>query len=124
RTEARATRAAWKLAAGQSNHYPVPDEHLPLLDYYGSVYGPGPLILFHQLEVLYSRDAVLGALRMLLGHPRAASVADVQHALEMTGHTVDPANDALVYEAAPAGTMVSEPPPSLDFDPFRAPPAR
>jgi len=77
------TAAAWKVFSKTSRFHLVPDERPPLLTYYGDVYGPGPLILFRQLEVMYSRAAVLEALDALIGtgEPRALSVADVEGAL-------------------------------------------
>ncbi|MCA9679882.1 MAG: hypothetical protein KC464_32930, partial [Myxococcales bacterium] len=81
---AQRTALAWKSFAVGAAFYPVPEEHPPLLDYYGEVYGPGPMILFRQLEALASRDAVIAALQELLGRPHAISVADVRAALEDT----------------------------------------
>jgi aminopeptidase N len=79
---AKTTALAWKSFANGADYYPVPEEEPPLLDYYGHVYGPGPMILFRQLEALFSRDDVLTALTMLLGSERAIGVDDVQAALE------------------------------------------
>ncbi len=84
RTDASATLESWRASAGTADHYPVPDEELPLVSYYGSAYGPGPMILFRQLEVMFSRRQVLDALSMLLGRERALSVDDVRAALEAT----------------------------------------
>ena len=39
--------------------FPVPGDKPALFDYYGDVYGPGPMVLFRQLEVLTSREQVL-----------------------------------------------------------------
>jgi len=80
------TAKAWKAFAQGAAYFPVPeDEPKPaLLDYYGEVYGPGPMILFRQVEALRSRTDVLAAIRMLLGQQRTLSVADVQAALETT----------------------------------------
>jgi aminopeptidase N len=62
----------------------VPEEEPPLLDYYGDVYGPGPMILFRQIEGLYGREAVMAALAELIGgdEPAARSIEDVEAALE------------------------------------------
>ena len=84
RDEARTTLSVWRDAAGRADHYPAPDEDIPLLSYYGSVYGPGPMILFRQVEVMFSRRQVMDALRMLLGRPQALSLDDVRAALEQT----------------------------------------
>ena len=76
------TAQTWKVSAWIAATYPVPATPQPLLSYYNAAYGPGPMILFRQLEVLYSRDAVVGALRHLLGSAHAISVDDVRAALE------------------------------------------
>lgn len=78
---AQTTAAAWKLFSGAAQFHPVPAEAPPLLDYYGDVYGPGPMILFRQLEVMFSREQVMAAIAELLGE-RVIGVADVQAALE------------------------------------------
>jgi len=59
----------------------VPLDQPALFDYYTDVYGPGPMVLFHQLEVLSSRDAVLAALHEVLGTPHALSVDELVAAL-------------------------------------------
>jgi len=82
---AAATRAYWKADSNVPNgYYPVPeDDPKPaLVDYYGYVYGPGPMILFKQIEMLSSRDAVLTALESVLGTERALTVGEVEDALE------------------------------------------
>lgn len=76
------TLRQWRDAASRATRYPIPDEPLALLDYYGSAYGPGPLVLLRQLEVMTSRRQVMEALRALLGRERALSVDDVRAALE------------------------------------------
>jgi aminopeptidase N len=83
-TVALSTARAWKSFAAGAAFHPVPEERPPLLDYYGEVYGPGPMVLFRQLEGLFSRAAILDALATLLGAPRALSVDDVRLALEAT----------------------------------------
>lgn len=79
---ARLTLTQWRDAAERADHYAVPDEDLPLLSFYGSAYGPGPMILFRQLEVMTSRRQVMTALQALLGRERALTVDDVRMALE------------------------------------------
>jgi aminopeptidase N len=92
------TARAWKGFANNAAWWPVPAEQPPLLDYYGDVYGSGPLVLFRQLEGLFSRDQVMAALADLLGAPRAIGVADVQAALELhTGVELGGYFDAWVY---------------------------
>lgn len=82
RGDASATLASWRAASGTADHYPAPVEDLPLVSFYGSAYGPGPMILFRQLEVMFSRRQVLAALRTLLGRERALTIDDVRVALE------------------------------------------
>ena len=83
-TEARALTTArlWKDSARALRFHPVPTGDVAINDFYGSAYGPGPMVLFRQLEVRYSRAAVMGALQDLLGRPRAISLDDVRRALE------------------------------------------
>jgi len=78
------TATAWKAFSNGSGFYPVPMEKPELFLYYGDVYGPGPMILFRQLEALSSRAQVLDALKIVLGTPRALSVDELLAALEMT----------------------------------------
>jgi aminopeptidase N len=87
---ARRTAGAWKGFSMSSAYYPVPMNMPALFDYYGHVYGPGPMILFRQLEVLTSRAQVLAAIQMVLGTQRALSVDEVVAALESsTGIELD-----------------------------------
>lgn len=78
------TNAYWKNASRGARYYPVPEDRPTLFDYYGFVYGPGPMVLFRQLEAMTSRQQVVDAIKMLLGRERAISVGDVQAALEAT----------------------------------------
>ena len=71
------TARYWKTAAQPALYYPVPGEKPELFNYYGDVYGEGPMILFHQLEGMYGRDAVIRALQNLLGKEHAIGVDDV-----------------------------------------------
>lgn len=90
--EALVTARAWKAFADGAAYYPVPEDspRPTLLQYYGEVYGPGPMILFRQLEVLTSRAQVIAGIAMVLGSERAISVADLQTALETsTGLDLD-----------------------------------
>ena len=75
------TVAYWKASAAGAQFYPVPGEKPALFDYYGDAYGPGPMILFRQIERLASREQVIAAMKTLLGAPRAISVDDVVAAL-------------------------------------------
>jgi aminopeptidase N len=75
------TAGVWKSLSNTSHYYPVPLDHPALFDYYGDVYGAGPMTLFRQLEVLSSRDAVIAALKSVLGTPRSLSVDQLLAAL-------------------------------------------
>ncbi|MGN6109100.1 MAG: M1 family aminopeptidase, partial [Kofleriaceae bacterium] len=79
---AASTAAAWKSFSRGVGYFPVPGDKPELFRYYGDVYGPGPMVLFRQLEVLSSREQVLAGLRSVLGRPRALSVDDLVAALE------------------------------------------
>lgn len=101
---ALATARLWKDSARALRFHPVPAGDAAIDDFYGSAYGPGPMVLFRQLEVRYSRDAVLGALGDLLGRPRALSLDDVRRALERrTGASLEAyVAGWLVGDGAPA----------------------
>jgi aminopeptidase N len=75
------TSAVWKSDSKVAKYWPVPLDQPALFTYYTDVYGPGPMVLFHQLEVLSSRDAVLAALHEVLGTPHALSVDELVDAL-------------------------------------------
>ena len=84
------TNQYWKAAARGARYYPVPGERPELFNYYGDVYGPGPMVLFRQLEAMTSRAQVVGGIKLLLGRERAVSIDDVQAALEAsTGLDLD-----------------------------------
>jgi aminopeptidase N len=98
----RATVSAWKSRGRFAAYFPVPtgEPRPTLLEYYGQVYSAGPMILFRQLEALYSRDAVIEALQSVLGSERALAVADLQAALEVaTGADLQNYFDTWVYGA-------------------------
>jgi len=80
------TSEIWKLDSGVAKYWPVPMDQPALFDYYGDVYGPGPMVLFRQLEVLTSREQVLAALKSVLGTPRALSVDELVEALARETH--------------------------------------
>ncbi len=81
---AKVTAAAWKGFSGPARYFPVPGDKPKLFDYYGDVYGPGPMVLFRQIEVLSSRQKVIAAIATLLGKPRALSVDEVIAALTLS----------------------------------------
>lgn len=96
------TAKAWKNWSLYAVYFPVPeDQPRPaLLSFYGDVYGPGPMVLFRQLERMYDRTAVIDALKALINTsaPRAISVEDVRLALEATtGADLSTYFDAWVY---------------------------
>jgi aminopeptidase N len=103
------TARAWRTFASASAYYPVPGERPELLHYYGDVYGPGPMILFRQVEAMFGRDAVIEALQSVLGAERALSVEDVRAALEQaTGADFATYFDRWVFgEGAPAWPQVT-----------------
>lgn len=79
---AAATLQVWRDASSALRHHPVPVTPVPLVDFYGSAYGPGPMVLFRQLEAFSDRARVLAGLRGVLGRPRALSVSDLRASLE------------------------------------------
>lgn len=92
----------WKRGSVGVGFYLVPGERPPLFSYYGDVYGPGPLILFRQLEVLSSRAQVLAALRDVLGSERTLSVDQIITALETrTGLDLTEYAAAWIYGMGP-----------------------
>jgi len=95
-----ATREYWDGISMFSQHYPRPtDEPPPAVQaFYGDVYGPGPMVLYVQLEALIGRDNVLKGIQLFLKDPGARSVADLQKALETTsGKDLQPYFDAWVF---------------------------
>lgn len=105
---AAATAAAWKSFSAEAAYFPSPGEKPPLLTYYGDVYGPGPMILFRQLERIHGRSAILAALAAVLGQPRALSLEDLRAALELaTGSELGAYFNAWIYgTGAPAWPTV------------------
>ncbi|WP_394824598.1 M1 family metallopeptidase [Pendulispora albinea] len=104
--EADMTRAYWDRVSLQSTHYPRPtDRPLPAVqDFYRDVYGPGPMVLYVQLEDLIGKDAVLDAIRLFLARPAARSVHDLRRTLErVSGEDLADYFDAWVFgEGKPA----------------------
>ncbi|MDB4957685.1 MAG: putative metallopeptidase [Myxococcales bacterium] len=76
------TALAWKGFGQAAKYFPVPGDKPQLFDYYGDVYGPGPMILFRQLEVLSSRAQVIAAIQSVLGTPHPLSVDELIAALQ------------------------------------------
>ncbi len=82
--EADATRVYWDGASlGAKYHVRPTDQPPPAVEkFYGDVYGPGPMLLFVQLEPLIGRPAVLSAIASFLHDPAARSVAELRTSLE------------------------------------------
>lgn len=82
--EAQSSLAYWDGIAPQAQFFVRPmDEPAPKVEtFYGDVYGPGPMILFVQLEDLLGREAVLEGITSFLAGGGVRSVADLQQALE------------------------------------------
>lgn len=76
--EAAATRAYWDSIAVNVDHRPRPTDDPAVQDFYGDVYGSGPMVLFLQLEPLLGRAAVLSGIKAFLAQPGARSVDDLR----------------------------------------------
>ena len=98
--EAAASLAYWDDISLQSKHFPRPtDEPAPEVQtFYGDVYGPGPMVLYLQLEPLIGRAAVLAGIKSFLATPGGRSVTDLQDAMTAaSGKDVKPYFDAWVF---------------------------
>ena len=82
--EAAASLAYWDTVSLQSDHYPRPtdDPTPPVEQFYGDVYGPGPMVLYVQLETMLGRQAVLDGIASFLSTPGARTVTELRTALE------------------------------------------
>ncbi|MEJ7729707.1 MAG: M1 family aminopeptidase [Polyangiaceae bacterium] len=82
--EAASSLEYWDLISLQAvwhvrpTDMPAPEAY----EFYGDVYGPGPMLLYVQLEALLGRDAVLAGIAAFLDQPGARSVDDLRVALE------------------------------------------
>jgi aminopeptidase N len=103
--EAESSLAYWDDVSLQAAYHVRPmDEPPPAVDdFYGHVYGPGPMLLFVQLEPLIGRDAVLEGIAQFLQAGGSGSVADLRDALEAaSGEDLDVYFDVWVFgEGAP-----------------------
>ncbi len=81
-TEAASSRAYWDAIALSAQHRPRPTDNPSVDTFYGDVYGPGPMVLYVQLEALFGRPVVLAAIRSFLSTAGAKSVSDLKLALE------------------------------------------
>ncbi|HLM73170.1 MAG TPA: M1 family aminopeptidase, partial [Polyangiaceae bacterium] len=98
--EAEASLAYWDQISLVANYYPRPTDDPPpaVQTFYGDVYGPGPMILYVQLETMLGRPAVLAGIKEFLAQPGARSVADLRGALEKaSGKDLGPYFDAWVF---------------------------
>lgn len=88
----------WKNVSPGAQYYLVPEEHPELVDFYGDVYGPGPMILFRQLEGWLGRATIIQALQSVLGSESTLSMAQLRDALEVaSGTDLHPYFDAWVF---------------------------
>lgn len=81
--EASTTRAYWDGISLQSQYFPRPTD-IPAPEvqtFYGDTYGPGPMVLYIQLEAMLGRKTVLAGIQGFLQQPGARSVADLCKAL-------------------------------------------
>jgi len=98
--EAPATRKYWDSIWQQSTYWPRPtdDPAPPVQLFYGDVYGPGPMVLYLQLEPLLGRPAVLAGIKAFLATPGARSVMELKDALaQASGKNLDAYFDAWVF---------------------------
>jgi aminopeptidase N len=98
--EAAMSLAYWdEIALGATYHPRPTDMPAPeVQEFYGDVYGPGPMVLFVQLESMFGRAAVLDAIAAFLADPVARSVEDLRDALEASsGQQLDAYFDAWVF---------------------------
>ncbi|MFO0614291.1 MAG: M1 family aminopeptidase [Polyangiaceae bacterium] len=99
---ADASRAYWRAIALLATYFPRPtDTPAPAVSkFYGDVYGPGPMVLYIQLEPLIGRPTVLAGLKAFLAEPGVRSVDDLRAALEAaSGKDLKPYFDAWVFGA-------------------------
>jgi aminopeptidase N len=98
--EAPATRKYWDSIWQQSTYWPRPtDDPAPAVQlFYGDVYGPGPMVLYLQLERLIGRPAVLQGIKTFLSVPGGRSVTELKDALaEASGKNLDAYFNAWVF---------------------------
>ncbi|MBL9021104.1 MAG: hypothetical protein JNL21_02840 [Myxococcales bacterium] len=98
--EAEASLAYWDDISLQAAYHVRPEDEPPppVDEFYGDVYGPGPMLLFVQLEPLIGADKVLAGIARFLQDGGAASVEALQAALEAeSGADLQPYFDAWVF---------------------------
>jgi aminopeptidase N len=97
---ADATRAYWHKIAPSAKFHPRPrDEPTPPIEeFYGGSYGPGPMVLYLQLEALIGAHTVLQAISAFLSEPGVRGVADLKAELESaSGQDLTAYFDAWVF---------------------------
>jgi aminopeptidase N len=95
-----ARRAYWDAISPQSTYHPRPTDDPPpdVQDFYSDVYGPGPMVLYLQLEALIGRPAVLQGIIQFLSQPGGRSVEALKDALaEASGKNLDAYFNAWVF---------------------------
>jgi aminopeptidase N len=80
--EAAATIAYWNGISLQANYYPRPTDDPAVQDFYGDVYGAGPMTIYLQLETMLGRPPMLAGIQAFLKDPGSRSVMDLEAALE------------------------------------------
>lgn len=83
--EASSSLAYWDSISLQADHRPRPTDNPPVEQFYTDVYGPGPMVLFVQLEPLLGRPAVLNGIKAFLSAGGARSVDDLRTELGKAG---------------------------------------
>jgi aminopeptidase N len=81
--EAAATRKYWDSISLQAQHWPRPMDEPSVEELYGDVYGPGPMVLYLQLEPFVGRQALLEGIASFLSKPGGRSVLELRDALEV-----------------------------------------
>jgi len=98
--ESMATRAYWDSIWQQSSYWPRPtDDPAPQVQmFYGDVYGPGPMVLYLQLEPLIGRPAILQGIKTFLATSGGRSVNELKDALaQASGKNLDAYFNAWVF---------------------------
>ncbi|HMY15238.1 MAG TPA: M1 family aminopeptidase [Polyangium sp.] len=98
--EAIATRKYWDDISPQASYWPKPMDMPPpdVQSFYGDVYGPGPMVLYLQLEPLIGRPAVLQGIKTFLATAGGRSVDELKQALaSASGKNLDAYFDAWVF---------------------------
>jgi aminopeptidase N len=82
--EAASSLSYWESVSLQSAFYPRPTDNPPppVQEFFGDVYGPGPMTLYVQLETMLGRPVVLAGIQSFLAQPGAKSADDLRLALE------------------------------------------